>query len=206
MLDRRNDNKSAIGYDLGNITSQISYCAILEGAEPETISTIAGEENFNIPTVVCKRHQVNQWYYGNEAVKVSEDGEGILITDLLQKVILHEEIEIEGKFYSAKDLLKLFLRRTFSIMTSTLGIRKIDSLMITVDELSHPILEFLQSIKEEFSVEIKELYIQSREESFFYYVLMQESSLWIKDVLLCDLSEGILKTFQIGRASCRERV
>ena len=60
--------KLVVGYDLGNEFSQISVAASGSG-DVTTLSQTAGEENFNIPTVWCKRIGVNQWFYGKEAAK-----------------------------------------------------------------------------------------------------------------------------------------
>lgn len=46
--------KVIVGYDLGNEFSQISFSRS-ETGEVETLSQVAGAENYNIPTVLCKR-------------------------------------------------------------------------------------------------------------------------------------------------------
>ena len=51
----RNTTKLVVGYDLGDTVSQISY-SYPEKAEPETLSTVAGGENYNIPTILAKRN------------------------------------------------------------------------------------------------------------------------------------------------------
>ena len=56
-----------IGYDLNDEYSQISYW--MEGMnEPLSLSTITNQERFMIPTVVCKKKGIRQWFYGEEAV------------------------------------------------------------------------------------------------------------------------------------------
>ena len=69
--ERKNSTRFAVGYDLGNSVSQISY-SLLGEKEPETVSTVAGGENYNIPTVLAKRRNVNQWFYGKEALKAAD--------------------------------------------------------------------------------------------------------------------------------------
>ena len=44
-------NKVVIGFDLGNDTSQISLCR-LDQSMPDTISLVAGAEEYHIPTVL----------------------------------------------------------------------------------------------------------------------------------------------------------
>ena len=52
-----------IGYDLDDFKAQISYCP-LDVYEAETVSSVMGNEIYDIPVVLCKRTEVNQWYYG----------------------------------------------------------------------------------------------------------------------------------------------
>ena len=70
--------KLILGYDLGNEFCQISY-AVSETGDVETLSQVAGEQNYNIPAVLCKRIGVNQWFYGKEALRYAEGQNGILV-------------------------------------------------------------------------------------------------------------------------------
>ena len=56
-------DKLIIGYDLGREHAQISFAASQDGTV-ETLSQVAGEEKFSIPTALCKRYGANQWLYG----------------------------------------------------------------------------------------------------------------------------------------------
>ena len=58
-------NKLIVGYELGNEYCQISYAVSAE-SDVETLSQVAGEEVYDIPTVLCKRYGANQWFYGRE--------------------------------------------------------------------------------------------------------------------------------------------
>ena len=58
--EKKNEQGIAVGYDLGHQFAQISYCS-LNGQEPETVSAVAGTEQYNIPAVLCKRVGVGQW-------------------------------------------------------------------------------------------------------------------------------------------------
>ena len=76
-----------VGYDLGEEYSQISFCTPNE-PNPETLPVVPGTEQYNIPTVVCKRFGANQWFFGKEAYTSSEAGESILVTGLYSKALL----------------------------------------------------------------------------------------------------------------------
>ena len=47
-------DKLIIGYDLGREHAQISFAASQDGTV-ETLSQVAGAQNYNIPAVLCKR-------------------------------------------------------------------------------------------------------------------------------------------------------
>ena len=40
--------------------------------EPETVSTIAGSENYRIPTLLARRKNVGMWYYGEDAGRMAK--------------------------------------------------------------------------------------------------------------------------------------
>lgn len=90
LTGKRNNAKMVIGYDLGRQFSQVSYYAVGD-ADPCTVSPVAGTEQYNIPTVLCKRVGVSQWYYGKEALK-NQGEEGILVDHLLEKALQGEEV------------------------------------------------------------------------------------------------------------------
>ena len=103
QTERKNSKKVAVGYDLGKAASQISYC-VLDTDEVETVSSVAGTEQYNIPTVLCKRSGVNQWFYGKEALKYAKEEEGILVEDLLTLAERGEEVMIEGEGYDPTEI------------------------------------------------------------------------------------------------------
>ena len=57
-----------VGFDLGKYAVQISY--LRDGMEaPQMAEQVIGSQVFNIPMVLCKRHKVNQWFYGPEGCR-----------------------------------------------------------------------------------------------------------------------------------------
>ena len=95
---KKNIKKVVVGYDLGRENAQISYCGFDE-SEPETVSAVAGGEQYNIPMVLCKRNGVGQWYYGKEALKFAGEGNGVLIEDLLTLAERGEDVLVDGEAY-----------------------------------------------------------------------------------------------------------
>ena len=194
ILNKLNNQSIVVGYDLGDEISQISI-AHLNGEEPITLSTVAGEEQFNIPTVLCKRHEVNQWFYGKEAYRNAEGGEGVLVDHLLEKakqgaMITVDEIEIDPI-----ELLALYVKKSFSMLGIITTINNIAAIMITVDTLDARMVEVLTKAAEYLNLKKDTVVFQSHEESAFYYIMNQDESLRNYQVGICDFVQGHLKTY-----------
>lgn len=195
-----NNEKLIVGYDLGNDYSQISYC--ISDGDVETLSSVAGAENFNIPTVLCKREQVNQWFYGREALRYADENQGILVKDLLRLAVEGEEIQIEGKAFDPVALLTLFVKRSLGMLSPIAAPDKIEALMITCEELSHRVLEVLYRVVSGLKLKLNQVSFQSHTESFYNYMIHQPEELWIRQALLCDYRDGRIKVF---RMECNQR-
>lgn len=181
-----NSAKLIAGYDLGNACSQISF-ALSENGEVETISQVAGEQNYYIPTVLCKKHGVNQWFYGREAIRAAERQEGILVENLLSMAIGGEPVVVEGESYDPVALLALFFRRSLGQLSQT-G-ERLSSLMITCEHLDKRILEVLKSVVEKSEVKAEHVSFQGYAESFYSYMLRQPKELWAHSSLLFEYRE-----------------
>lgn len=87
FLDRKEGNKLhkgsvLAGYDLGERYSQISYC-IFGQEDVDTVATVVGTKQYNIPTMLCKRKGTNLWFYGKDAVKNAEQEDMTAVEGLI---------------------------------------------------------------------------------------------------------------------------
>uniref|UniRef100_UPI00405762E3 DUF5716 family protein n=1 Tax=Acetatifactor sp. TaxID=1872090 RepID=UPI00405762E3 len=194
------NEKVIVGYDLGNDYSQISYC--IADSKVETLSSVAGAEYFNIPTVLCKRENVNQWFYGKEAIRYAEDNHGILVKNLVQLAVEGEEVQIEGKAFDPVALLTLFVKRSLGMLSPIVSPDKIDALMITCENLNHRMLEVLNQVVGGLKIKLGQVSFQSHTESFYQYMIRQSEELWIRQSLLCDYRDN---TIRIYRMECNRR-
>lgn len=199
FLDRKgNDTKwnaagAVAGYDLGSDTAQISYC-LPASDKPETISQVAGEEDFLIPAMLAKRVDRDLWLYGKEAQECVEKGEAEPVTELLQKAAEGVPVEVLGEAYDPVALLSLFLKRTLSLLTPIIHPDRLQAFVFTVEEVTMPVIEALQHAVALLELKAGQLFVIGRAESFFYYNISQPEELWIHDVLVCDFSLPHLKT------------
>lgn len=194
--DKLHNDQLVIGYDLGDRVSQISYC-YLSSDTPETLSVTAGTELYNIPTVLCKRKDVGQWFYGREACRYAEEEDGILLENLITLARKDETVMVEGTRYEATALLTLFVKRSLSLLSLVARTESIGAMMFTCDVLDGKMIEILGIVSAGLGLKTKKIHFQSYEESFYYYMLFQPKELWNHQVLLCDFKEEQLKTYRM---------
>ena len=187
--------KIMVGYDLGNHYSQISYCTY-DGKEPETLSVVAGEESYNIPTVLCKRKGVNQWFFGKEAYKHAEE-EGSLVTDLVELARAGEKVVVEGEEFEPAALLTLFIRRSLNRLSLIAETDRIGALMFTCEHMDSRMAELMDGIAAGLSLKTKNICYQSHVESIYYYTIHQPAELWQKQVTVFDYITDAVKVYSL---------
>lgn len=184
--------KLIIGYDLGNVFSQISCCTY-ENSEPETLSTVAGAQAYSIPTVLCKRQGVSQWFYGKDALKHAE--EGILAKNLVEAARSGEPVALDGEEYDPVALLTLFVKRSLSLLNLISSPERIAALMFTCEELDARMVEVLDAVTAGLALKTVTVSYQSHLESFFHYTIRQPQELWQQQVLVCDYAGERMRFF-----------
>lgn len=189
-------DKIIVGYDLGNRYSQISYCTY-ESDVPETLSVVAGGESYNIPTALCKRKGVNQWFYGKEAYKHAEEDEGQLITDLLTLAKAGEKVMVEEEEFDPVALLTLYMKRSLTLLSMISGMERIGAMMITCENLDGRMVEILNAVVSGLSLKTKEVYFQGHVESFYFYTIHQQAELWNRQVVVCDYNTDYMKIYRM---------
>lgn len=185
---KKNIKKVVVGYDLGRDNAQISYCG-LEESEPETVSAVAGGEQYNIPMVLCKRIGVGQWYYGKEALKFAGEGNGILIEDILTLAERGEDVLVDGEAYDPAALLTLFVKRSLSLLNIRVSLSQIEAFMFTVEELTPRMVDVLGKVSAGLQLRDARVSFQSHLESFYAYTLHQGKELWMNDVLIFEYTD-----------------
>lgn len=185
----------AVGFDLTDTYSQVSY-GYIDKEGVETLSTVAGSSNYRIPTALFKRREVNQWFAGKEAVRY-KDTDGYFIDNLLQKAEEEEEIKIGEEAYKPSALIALFMKRTLALVSMIEPLNKIESFMVTVDELDSKMVTVLSEAVASLGLKTDNIFFQSHMESFYYYNIYQPIDLWKRDVLLLDFSGKFVKSYRM---------
>lgn len=177
MLKGFSNEKWIVGYDLGWEYAQISYCSAAK-AQVETLSSVAGSENYSIPVALCKRVGVNQWFYGKEALRYARENGGILVPDLLRLALNGEPVLIEEAEYDPTALLTLFFQRSLGMLSGIAVADKIDAMMITCERMDEDVTEMLEKVAANLRLKTGRICFQSHQDSYYHYMLRQSPELW----------------------------
>ena len=194
---KKNIGKYIIGYELGKQHVQISYLKIGE-KEPETLSMVAGQEEYNIPFTLYKQEDKNLWYIGKDAIAKQQELGGILLTNLLEKACEQEMMEINLETYDTSALLALFVKRSFTYLSFLAPVEKVAAIMFTVENPDQKTVGVLRQMVD--YLQMPQILIQfiGKEESFFYYNLHTDPTLWSNQVYLYEMQENKLKSFNLS--------
>lgn len=183
-----NETKGAyLGIDINSKNTVLSiYKSNMD--EPTTVSTVLGEENYAIPTVLAKRIGMGQWFFGDEAILKTRVKEAILIEDLFNRALRNEEIFVDSETYLARDLLVIFFNKLFSIPGPMAAMGEIEKLVICVEKVNLEVMELMNYITSRLNIESQKLMLIDRNECFYYYALSGKPELFLYSVALFDYS------------------
>lgn len=178
-----NGNSYYIGIDLNDSYAMVSFFQ-QNMKEPETVSTVAGSEEFQIPLVLARRKSIGKWYYGDEARRLSKSGEMVCIDQLLKRALNNEKIVIDDDSFMAEELLALFLKKVMELPSKLGNPSSFDRLVICVDRLTKENVSMFYGMAVRLGINSRQLTVIDRKESFYYFALNQDKSLWLHDVVM----------------------
>ncbi len=181
-------NKLFIGIDLNNSRAMVSL--FYDGmAEPETVSTIPGEEHFRIPTAVYCSEQ-GHYYYGDEAVKRRESQEGSYFSDLYREALNEDNVVY-------RNMLVMFLRRLLHFADRFDEYELEPYLAIAVPEIDDDVVNLFDEVRDELEFSSESFRLMEYGESVFAYVYNQEASVFTHDVAVFEYEEEKVSFFLI---------
>lgn len=194
-IKKLNKGEVSVGIDFSGEYSQISYSTVGSDAV-ETVPMISGTTSYLIPTVLFKRGEVNQWYIGQEALDQADDT-GLLIKNLVELAEKGEPVTAGEEEYLPAQLVALYLRRILSMASLSFSINKVNSLMISVENLSVTMVETLREAVRILGLKTSNVYFQNHMESFYYYSIYSPEDLWRRNVLLYDFSGNNIRSYML---------
>lgn len=197
-MDTRQDEKNrkvVIGLDLTDEYAQISYF-FLNQDEPDTLKAFQGEK-YNVPVCLLKKSGVNQWYYGEQALRGEQENKGVLVSNLLKLAHESDVVTVDGVEVGAVALLALFVKKCLGTLSMVLEGAEVEGLMITVEEFQEKTAQIMEQLKDSIPYEKEKVFVQCHAESLFYYVMNQDKELWNRDVAVFGFYERKLYSYLV---------
>lgn len=185
-----------VGYDISTEYAQISYME-MDDSLPSTVTLTEGVEDYNIPACLFKREEVNQWFYGMEAVNYSAVEEGTVVDNLWEHALVGDKLKIEDDEFEYIALMALFIKRSM-VLLKKVPKDKIAGIMFTVPELTRRAIEVLEQITALLGFDNARVVYEGRDESIYYYVIHQQSDIWKQDVMVYDFTNRNLKGYRFS--------
>ncbi len=173
-----------------DISSRYTVLSIynLNMAEPTTISTVVGEENYSIPTVLAKRLGMTQWFFGDEALRMSRMKEAIIVDELFNLALRDGNVVIDSENFIARDLIVIYFKKLFSLSGALSAIDDIEKLVLCVPQVTLEVMETSNYIASKLGIAQDKVMLIDRNECFYYYALSQKPELFLYNVALFDYS------------------
>lgn len=173
-----------------DISSRYTVLSIynLNMTEPTTVSTVVGEENYSIPTVLAKRLGMTQWFFGDEALRMSRMKEAIIVDELFNLALRNGNVVIDSENYVARDLLVIYFKKLFSLSGALSAIDDIEKLILCVPQVTLEVMETSNYIASKLGIAQSKVMLIDRNECFYYYALSQKPELFLYNVALFDYS------------------
>lgn len=173
-----------IGIDLNNIRAMVSL--FYQGmAEPETVSTVPGEERYSIPTAVYVSGEGN-YFYGDEAVKRQENATGTFFDNIYKESLAADNVIYRG-------ILARFLERLVKFSERYDDYDPEPYLVVTIPEINDESVRLMDAMREELGFSSDHFLLMDYGESFFAYVYHQDPAIYRHDVAMFDFdNERIL--------------
>ena len=198
-------NKVVVGFDLGNDTSQISLCR-LDQSMPDTISLVAGAEEYHIPTVLCRKTLAEEikngnqtvkglWSMGREALQQAAQKQGTIVEDLLLLAKNGVKAQVGEEEFEAEELLEVFLRKSLVLISSYARIEDVICVVFTLKDMNADLMKMIKRIMKRLDTGKEVISFMSHEDCFYQYMIHQPEEMWIHDVLLYEYRADGIRSF-----------
>lgn len=174
-----------IGIDLSSEWTQISY--FWPGMkEPETVSMVAGEQKYRIPTALYRPAGSDAWYLPGSKSLMEEPG-SLYLEDLWGKSLRGETLRIPQP-REAQELLLLFLRKILRLVPELAEFSQIQGLAFHIRDISVDGVQLLKQTAMRLGIDIEHVFAFDDEESFCHFAMNQDKDLTLHDMalFLCD--------------------
>lgn len=193
--------KTYIGYDLGAGYGEISVFTE-QDTRPVTLLSRNDATVFHFPCMLVKYE--GRFYAGFEAQHMAQKEGAFVFEDLLELAIHQPTIVVGGQRFETDYLLGLFLKLTLVLSEDYGKPEKAGGIIFTtyLDEdpaLQLRLYEILTRAAAQLFDKRMRLYLLTRSESIYYFLMHQEESFYQENTLVCDYQKDYLKTYYLQR-------
>ena len=193
--------KTYIGYDLGAGYGEISVFTE-QDLNPVTLLSRKDAMVFHFPCMLVKHR--GRFYAGFEAQGLAEEEGALVFENLLELAMEHPTVVAGGQRFETDYLLGLFLKISLQLPEEYGKIEKAGGIIFTtyIDEdpaLQTRLYEVLVKATGQIFGKRTRVYLQTRSESIFYFLMHQEESLHREDTLVCDYQREYLRSYLLQK-------
>lgn len=182
------NNLISVSIDLCRDYTQLAYC-IGNMSEPESVSTILGEQKYLIPTKIGKLNESDEWCIGDDVLVRERNNEAASADDILKKILSEKDILIGENTYTGYEVLKHFFEGLFKILSTSYHIVKPDYLSVTVEYPDRILVNLIRNVLTDMGFDSEHIRIIGHSESIIYYTIFQKKEIWVNDVLIFDFTK-----------------
>lgn len=160
-------------------------------------AVLGREEAWVLPTVICRKKTVEEWYVGEEAYRNTLVGDGVIVDKLLSLALKDGTATISSVKYGGIDLLKKFLEKVLLMIREEYPGAPVAQLVISLKNMEMKLMDELMGCTEQLGIPRENVHIASHTECFVYYVLSQRRDVWGGQVGMFALSDEDLRYYEL---------
>ncbi|MCD7752505.1 MAG: DUF5716 family protein [Lachnospiraceae bacterium] len=193
FLEKLNSQKGGagrllLGIDLGRSYAQLSLYTE-EMAEPISVPAVAGGEVYAFPAVLALYR--SRFYAGFEAERIRQLPDAVCFESVFELALTEDQVTAGGRVYETRELLHHFLRLSLQLIGEYGRADQAAAVMFTtyleqeaaLQERAYRILSYATARL--FSKKTK-MYLQTRSETLFHFLLKDPEKLWENNALIFD--------------------
>lgn len=193
---KKNNGRFLIGYQLLGEYAQISLLKIGD-SQPFTFSTVAGQEDYQLPLCLYRLSDKKLWLMGKDALERKEISREGYVGNLLEAAYRGEETRVGEEVYHPRALLALYIKKSLSLLSMETSLKQVAAIMFVVDRPDTVKIKALREMTEYLQLKDIRMMFMGKEESFFWYNLHTDQSLWKGQVMLYEWENDILVSYRL---------
>lgn len=179
-----------IGIDLNDSWTQISYCTRTE-PEPETVSLVAGEEYYRIPTALCRLPGANDFCLPDASGERASSADAVYLDRLWGRSLTGEQVVLGQQEYPLMELLGLYLKKLLRMvpgLSNSLDFSRVGHITFHLGQLDYAEVCLLRGLMEGLGIPKELVSVQDGRESFCQFAMNQKKELKQYDnvLFLCE--------------------